>query len=155
MFLRILAVFALLSLGAVVPAMAGDFPPHDGCKGYGCPPNTPVPPPHNIPTPPPMQEGLCSGVFDGWYFGQPGPVTFVIQQVGPAGELAVTSYWRGGMWQGQGLCRQMNACQAAIELYFPGAPVHRGVVNTDPRGFAVMDGQIDFGFAFRLARRMF
>lgn len=109
------------------------------------------PAPAPTPTPVPHQDNLCSGRFEGYYLDDPAPLSFKIRQNGQWGELQVTAWWRGGMWYGQGICRQDGPNSASIEIYFPGAPVHRGMIHGNGR-HARMEGRIDFGRFFRLRR---
>jgi hypothetical protein len=95
--------------------------------------------------------GLCSGGFQGYYFGQPYPVAFLIQENG-FGQLHVQAWYAGGYWVGQGVCRPFNPFQAGFELYFPAAPVHRGTISRDQFGNTVMQGQLDFHGPFQLQR---
>jgi len=94
---------------------------------------------------------LCSGGFEGYYYGQPFPVAFQIQENG-FGQLHVQAWYNGGFWVGQGVCHQMNPFQASFEIYFPNAPVHRGVMSRNQFGATVMEGQLDFHGPFRLQR---
>jgi hypothetical protein len=143
---RSIFAFALLFLLASPLGFGRDLQP--------VPPTVPPiePPPHEIPPPPPLVGNLCAGVFQGSYFGTPEILVFKIEAAGPDGDLHVESWWRGGYWRGQGHCWQRSPESASIELYFPGAPVHRGAIQTSGQ-YVVMDGQIDGGYSFRLFRQ--
>ncbi len=167
---RIFALFALTLMIFAAPVKAGDFPGQcpngDQCQENPSDPGQedpgqedpgqedPLPPeeePAPAPVPAPIQGSLCGGRFEGYYLDDPSRVTFQIRQSGQWGELQVTAWWRGGMWYGQGVCRQTDRYHASIEIYFPGAPVHRGVI-TGNRRHAQMEGRIDYGRFFRLHR---
>lgn len=94
-------------------------------------------------------HGACAGGFQGFY-GNGAPVAFLIQQVGY--QLQVQAWYGYGTYYGTGLCTQLNAWQASFELYFPGAPIHRGVISNPQRGLTVMEGQLDFHYGFQLQR---
>lgn len=122
----------------------GDLPGHPGHPGYDNPG-------YGYPGNGPINDLCCGGLFEGYYYGQPFPVAFMLQ--GSAyGQLNAQSWFRGGSWYGQGVCRQMNAYQASFELYFPGAPIHRGVISRNQFGAIIMDGQLDFHGPFQLQR---
>jgi hypothetical protein len=125
----------------------GHRPPHHGNPGHGNPGH----PGHGFPGHGGNFGSLCSGGFEGFYMGQPFPVAFLVQDNG-FGQLAVQSWFRGGSWFGQGVCRQINPFQAQFELYFPGAPVHRGVISRNQFGATIMEGQLDFHGPFQLQR---
>jgi hypothetical protein len=117
-------------------------------------------PGHDFPGFPPGHGGpgfhegyyrLCSGGFQGHYYGQPYPVAFLIQDNG-FGQLHVQAWYAGGYWVGQGVCRPLNPYQASFELYFPHAPIHRGMISRDQFGGTVMQGQLDFHGPFQLQR---
>ncbi len=161
--IRIFSVLIILAIATQANlAKAGDYPQDPNCqKGEDCTPpgqdpgqgpgQDPGQGPQNPLPPLGPQAGLCTGLFEGFYANDPAPVTFNIKQTGPMGELHVTAWQRGSMWYGQGNCRQVGPGQASIELYFPNAPVQRGVVNADAE-YAIIDGQIDNGPAFHLRR---
>ncbi|HEY8278277.1 MAG TPA: hypothetical protein VIH99_01550, partial [Bdellovibrionota bacterium] len=74
-----------------------------GCPGTGDPqdpgqqePGKPDPGQQDDPGEPPM-GGFCAGYYEGYYFNQPGIVSFQVQE-NETGELHVTAWWRGGMW---------------------------------------------------------
>ena len=151
---RILAMLFLA--GILVGAPLARAENHDGpdcpygedCGGeeHPAPPAPPAPPMHPGP-----ELSLCAGTFQGYYFNDPAPVQFQIDPAGRWGELHVTAWWKGGMWYGQGYCREQSPDQASIEIYFPNAPVHRGVVR-DNGACVEMEGRIDYGNYFRLRR---
>lgn len=155
---------------------------YPGYKDGACPPDqdqddkNPKPdlpqrprPPHGHPGRPPHGEpghghpghgfpghggnftSICSGGFEGFYLGQPFPVAFLVQDNG-FGQLSVQAWFRGGMYWGQGVCQQFSPFQAQFELYFPGAPIHRGYITRNQFGATVMEGQLDFNGPFQLQR---
>jgi hypothetical protein len=174
---RMIALLSVLFIGFAAPAFAGDKqdpcsypgykdgacqPGHGGQDdgdvpnkpGHGHPGHKPGHPGHGhpghgFPGHGGHYNGLCAGGFQGFY-GNGFPVAFLIQQVG-YNQLQVQAWYGGGMFYGTGLCAQINGYQASFELYFPGAPIHRGVISTN--GYAsVMEGQLDFHYPFQLQR---
>lgn len=171
---RLFAVLSVLFVAFAAPAFAGDKEDpcaYPGYKDGACPPDQgDVPnkpghghPGHGNPGHPGHGhpghgfpghgghhfQGACSGGFQGFY-GNGLPVAFMIRQVG-YNQLQVQAWYGGYTYFGTGLCSPMNGWQAAFELYFPGAPIHRGVISTNGYG-SVMQGQLDFHYGFELQR---
>jgi hypothetical protein len=119
-----------------VPGKPGHDHPGHGHPGHGHPG-------HGHP------HGLCAGGFQGFY-GNGFPIAFMVR---PSGKNQVqVQAWYGGMtYLGTGICSQLNAWQAGFEFYFPGAPVHRGVISTNGYG-STMQGHLDFHYGFQLQR---
>jgi hypothetical protein len=138
--------------GHLTAARAGDFPGNADCpKGQDCSPDQGGPQDPE-PQPLPSAVGFCGGLYEGYYSHDPmAPVTFSIQESQREGDISVTAWWRGSMWHGQGFCHQTGPYQAAIEIYFPGAPAQRGMINSDGQ-YSILDGQIDGGPSFHLRR---
>lgn len=177
---RSIALLSLIVIGFAAPAFAGDqnnpcsypgykdgaCPPDqdqgdkdDGYKGGDVPhhPGNPGHPGHGNPGHHPGHGfpgwggnfgGYCAGGFEGLY-GNGLPVAFWIQQAGY--QLQVQAWYAGRVFFGTGVCQPINGWQAQFELYFPGAPIHRGMISGN--GYqTVMQGQLDFHYGFQLQR---
>jgi hypothetical protein len=155
MSIRSILFLACLSF-ATAPVFAHAEDPGD-CQSQEedcAPPQQPEPVPAPQPEPAPAPAaGFCDGVFRGFLYNQPGPLTLEIRQTDEFGNIEVTGWWAGSVWTGSGLCHQSSPYEAVVNFQFPYTPMQRGVVRVEQNGAAVLDGQVDGGDAFHVVRR--